>query len=372
MKKLLVFILVIGLMMAMVGCGNSSQENEANNEVNEVEEAKKVGLVTDSGTIDDKSFNQGSWEGITRAAEEFSLEKKYLQPDTKTTADYLISISNLVDGEYGLIVSTGFMFAEAITEAQTKHPDTHFILVDAVVSDIQDNVTAVLFAEEEAGFLAGIAAAMETKTGKVGFIGGMEIPPVQKFGWGFAAGVAYANDTLGTEATVAEYIYEGSFDNVQGGTALAAGMYDKDVDIIFTAAGGVGVGAINEAKARKIEGDDVFIIGVDVDQYEHGLIDDGRSVILTSAMKRVDNAVYSLIGDYANGSIKGGEIVVFDAKSGGVGLPEENPNLSDEVVEKVDTVTEKVGNGEIDVPGTIDELTEFFKSNNYDASGIQF
>lgn len=369
MKKLLVLVLVIGLMISMVGCGNSSQEDATDNEVKEV---KKVGLVTDSGTIDDKSFNQGSWEGISRAAEEFSLEKKYLKPDTKTTADYLISISNLVDGEYGLIVTTGFMFAEAITEAQTKHPETHFILVDAVVNDIQDNVTAVLFAEEEAGFLAGIAAAMETKTGKVGFIGGMEIPPVQKFGWGFAAGVAYANNTLGTEATVAEYIYEGSFDNVQGGTALAAGMYDKDVDIIFTAAGGVGVGAINEAKARKVEGNNVFIIGVDVDQYEHGLIDDGSSVILTSAMKRVDNAVYSLIGDYSNGSIKGGEIVVFDAKSGGVGLPKENPNLSDDVVTKIDTVTEKVGNGEIDVPGTIDELTEFFNSNNYDASGIQF
>lgn len=366
MKKLLVFIIVIVLMLTAVGCSNSSEDTS------KVEDMKKVGLVTDSGTIDDKSFNQGSWEGITKAAEDYSLEKKYLKPDTKTTADYLISISNLVDGEYGLIVTTGFMFAEAIGEAQIKHANTHFILVDAVVDDIRDNVTVVLFAEEEAGFLAGISAAVESKTGKLGFIGGMEIPPVQKFGWGFVAGVAYANETYGTKASVSEYIYEGSFDNVQGGTALAAGMYDKGVDVIFTAAGGVGVGAINEAKARKIENDDVYIIGVDVDQYEHGLIDDGSSVILTSAMKRVDNAVYSLIGDYANGQIKGGEIVVFDAKSGGVGLPEENPNLSKETINKIDESTKEVGDGAIDVPGTLEELTNFLNQNNYESLGVQY
>ncbi len=367
MKKLLIIVLVLSLMVSMVGCGNA-----ADNGTDEKVETKKVGLVTDSGTIDDKSFNQGAWEGITKAAEELNLDKKYLQPDTKTTADYLISISNLVDGDYGLVVTTGFMFAEAITEAQNTHSDTHFILVDAVVDGIQENVTAVLFAEEEAGFLAGVAAAVENKTGKVGFIGGMEIPPVQKFGWGFVAGVAYANNTYETNVDVAEYIYEGSFDNVQGGTALAAGMYDKGIDIIFTAAGGVGGGAINEAKARKTEGDDVYIIGVDVDQYEHGLMDDGSSVILTSAMKRVDNVVYSLIKDYAEGNIKGGEVVVFDVKAGGVGLPENNPNLSADAITKIEEATKNLEESNINVPNTIEDLTNFLNENNYSGSEVQY
>lgn len=362
MKKQIATVLAgLAALSLLSGCGAARESK-----------GKKVGLVTDSGTIDDKSFNQGAWEGIRRGAADFKLDAKYLKPETKSTADYLISISNLVDGGYGLVVTTGFMFQEAIAKAQLSYPQTRFILVDATVPDLKPNVTAVLFAEEEAGFLAGIAAALESVSGKVGFIGGMEIPPVQKFGWGFAAGVAYAGKTFGSKAEIAEYLYEGSFDNVQGGTALAAGMFDKGIDVIFTAAGGVGGGAINEAKARRIEGKKVYIVGVDVDQYESGKVPDGASVILTSALKRVDNAVYSLIKGYAEGTMEGGKTIVFDVKSGGVGLPDQNPNLSAETVQRIAAVTEDLKTSRIDVPDSIDGLKSFLAAYQYAGKNLKF
>lgn len=377
MRKVLSVIIAGALATTMLaGCGsnNASSNKENNSKNNAGSESKseggkefKVGLVTDAGTIDDKSFNQGAWEGITKATEEFGLKSKYLQPKAKTTSDYLTEIANLNDGGFELMVTTGFMFQEAITQAQEKYPNAHFILVDAEVENMKENVTSVLFAEEQAGFLAGISAALESKTGKVAFLGGMNIPPVQKFGLGFVAGVAYANNSYGTKVEVAEFMYEGTFDNVQGGTALAAGMYDKGIDIIFTAAGGVGAGAIEEAKARKLEGENVFIIGVDVDQYEDGKLEDGSSVILTSAMKRVDNVVYQLIKDYEAGTIGKGETLTFDASNGGVGIPEENPNLSEETIGKVQEGLDKLVKGEEVIPTTVEDLKAYVEGKGYTA-----
>ena len=165
----------------------------------------KVGMVTDAGTIDDKSFNQGTWEGILEAAGEGLIMEKYLKPAGTTEADYIKEIGNLYDAGYKFIVTPGFKFETAIFAAQDKYDDAKFVLIDGYphagdwAPVVGSNTVSIFFAEHESGFLAGVAAALQLENGEVGFIGGMEIPAVQKFNWGFQQGLAYANANIGNQ-----------------------------------------------------------------------------------------------------------------------------------------------------------------------------
>ncbi|MTK87643.1 BMP family ABC transporter substrate-binding protein, partial [Turicibacter sanguinis] len=206
----------------------------------------------------------------------------------------------------------------------------------------------------------------------VGFIGGMKIPAVEKFGFGYVAGVAYANATYGLEVEVADYLYNGTFTDVQGGQAQAGGMYDKGIDIVFVAAGGVGNGVINEAKTRAEAGEEVYVIGVDVDQYEEGVMSNGKSVILTSAIKRIDNAAYENIDAFVNGNFPGGQVITMDAKTNGIGLPEVNPNLTEDTTTKTNEVFEAIKAGTVVAPTSAEELELMLAELGYDASNINF
>lgn len=317
----------------------------------------KVGMVTDSGTIDDKSFNQGTWEGILKAKADLKVEAKYLKPAGTTDADYVKEISNLYDAGYKFVVTPGFKFSGAIYAAQNKYKDAKFVIIDAAPSGpdgktvVAPNTVAIFFAEQESGFAAGVAAALQVKTGKFGFIGGMEIPPVQRYNWGFQQGIAYANANLGTKIVIesSSVIYQGSFTDVAAGQQLAAQLYDKGVTVIFAAAGGVGVGVINEAKTRAAKG--VWVVGVDVDQFGQGEYAPGKSIILTSAMKKIDQASYDLVKMNLAGKFPGGQILNYDLTNNGVGIPVKNPNLSTAVVAKVNAVLADVKAGKIKVAG---------------------
>ncbi|MBS5939515.1 BMP family ABC transporter substrate-binding protein [Clostridium sp.] len=350
MKKKLIALTLSALMVTgLVGCGDKGGTAEQ----------LKVGMVTDAGTIDDKSFNQGTWEGIEKAKEELKIDSNYLKPAGTTEAEYMKEIGNLYDTDYKFIVTPGFKFETAIFQAQDKYTDAKFVIIDGSpnngkekeerIEKVGDNSVAVFFAEEQAGFLAGVAASLELKTGDLGFIGGMEIPAVQKFNWGFQQGIKYANENLGTTMSLKaeNVLYQGTFDNSAAGQQLAATMYDNGVKAIFAAAGGVGVGAINEAKARAAKGEEVWIIGVDVDQYEHGVMENGKSVILTSAIKKIDEATFNIIKDELDGKFPGGQTLIFDAKTGGIGIPEENPNLSKETTDKVADILSQIKDGKI-------------------------
>ncbi|ERJ13696.1 BMP family lipoprotein [Haloplasma contractile] len=365
MKKILSIFSVLTLTFLISACGTQVDDS-------------KVGMVTDSGTISDKSFNQGSWEGIKRYEEENAgtdnaITTKYLQPQGEAKTDYLSSIQNLVDAGYGVIVTPGFKFETAIYEAQDLHEDVKFILIDGEphnqdYSDFKtnDNVINILFAEHQAGFLAGVSAALETETGKVGFIGGMEIPPVQKFGYGYVAGVAYANDKYNLDVKVVDYIYQGTFDDVAAGQNLASGMYAKGIDIIFHAAGGVGVGVFNEAKDRATNGENVYVIGVDINQYDEGMLADGsKSVTLTSALKRIDVASHDYVAKVQEGTFEGGQTVRMDITNDGVGLPAENPNLADDTETKVAAAKQDMIDGDYTVPATGEELETFLTEYGY-------
>ncbi len=319
----------------------------------------KVGMVTDSGSIDDKSFNQGTWDGIKKATKDLGVKSKYLKPGGTTEADYVKEIANLKDAGFSLIITPGFKFESSIFVAQDKYPKTKFVLLDGSPNNgvfdanrkekVGSNTVSIFFAEHESGFLAGVASALQVGSGDFGFIGGMEIPPVQKFNWGFQQGVAYANKNLGTKIGMKaeNVIYQGTFHDVAAGQQLAAQMYDRGVKVIFVAAGGVGVGAINEAKARAAKG--AWIVGVDVDQYAQGIYSGGKSIILTSAMKRIDTAAYDMIKLEKQGKFPGGQTLVFDAKKDGVGIPAQNPNLSAEVSKKVAEVLDQLKAGKIAV-----------------------
>ncbi|WP_069997240.1 BMP family lipoprotein [Cellulosilyticum sp. I15G10I2] len=350
-KKHLAVVLCSALVISLfTGCAAPKQQT--NSKFEPLKTDLKVGMVTDAGTIDDKSFNQGTWEGVQGSG----ANSKYLKPTGTTEADYLKEITNLYDAGYKFIVTPGFKFETAIFQAQDRYTDAKFVLIDGYPHTgdytpvVKENTVSIFFAEHESGFLAGVASALQVKDGNFGFIGGMEIPAVQKFNWGFQQGIQYANENLGTSITVKEenVVYQGSFDNVAAGQQLAAQMYDKGVKAIFTAAGGVGVGAITEAKERAASGQDVWVIGVDVDQYAEGLDEKtGKSIILTSAMKYIDVAAYDMIKAETEGTFPGGEILTFDAKNNGIGIPETNPNLSSDTISKTNDIFEKIKSGDI-------------------------
>lgn len=362
-KKLSMLTVAVAATFGLVACGTSE-----NNDSTKV----KVGMMTDSGTIDDKSFNQGTWNGIKRyESEKGTIVSQYIQPTGESTQDYLEAASNLIAAGNEMIVAPGFKFEEAIGQLQSENPDLKFVLIDGQpTGGVADNTVSIYFAEQEAGFLAGVAAALETKTGKVGFIGGMILPAVQKFGYGFVMGVAYANEKLGTTVEVADYLYNGTFNDVAGGQAQAGGMYDKGIDVIFVAAGGVGNGVISEAKQRAEAGEEVYVIGVDVDQYDEGIISDGSSVILTSAIKRIDNAAYDKIDELVNGEFVGGQVITMDSKNDGVGLPEENPNLSEETQTQTDNVFALIKEGTLVIPTELADVEKMLEELNFDASHL--
>ena len=366
MKKRVIAMAVTALMATgvLAGCGSASEGGDTATDSGKA--TLQVGMITDAGTIDDKSFNQGTWEGILKAKEELGIKEKYLQPKGQTEADYLNEITNIYDAGNKLIITPGFKFETAIYKAQEKYKDAKFVLIDGAPKKdantmeptVGENTVSIFYAEHESGFLAGVATALEVKEGDVGFIGGLEIPPVQKFNWGFQQGIAYANEKLGTKVTIKEenVIYAESFEDHAKGTQIAATMYDRGVKAIFASAGKVGVGVITEAKTRAAKGEEVWVVGVDVDQYEDGIYEEGKSVVLTSATKKIGKSAYDMINNELKGEFPGGETFIVDIKTDDVGLPAENPNLSAETMAKVNETVELVKSGEIKVSGEKGDL----------------
>lgn len=364
-KSIICTFLAVSL---LAGCNSSNDNNNTTNtgDNNESVTAEKiqVGMVTDLGSIDDRSFNQLTWEGIQRASEEFTLKCKYLKPAGSTETDLMKEITNLYDADYKFIMTPGFNFAVPIYEAQQKYPDAKFVIIDSEVyssnneKEVGPNTVAVLFNEHEEGFLAGVAAAVQLKEGSAGFGGGMESKVIQRFNWGYQQGIDYANKNLGTNLKMEDqnFVYQGTFTDSAAGQQIAAQMYDRGVTVIFSAAGGVGNGVIKEAKERALDGATVWVIGVDADQYETGIYKGDQSVILTSAMKKVGEAAYDMIKLNQEGNFPGGETLHYGVTNKGGGLPLENPNLSEETIKAVNEVYTKLSKGEITVQSTGEEL----------------
>jgi basic membrane protein A len=305
----------------------------------------KVGLVTDVGGIDDKSFNQGTWEGIVRFATENKLPKanyKYLQSSAE--ADYVPNLSTFADERLNLIIAPGFLFEKAMGDVATNYPTQKLLIIDSVVA--KPNVASAVFAEHEGSFLVGVAAALKAKAdGKniLGFIGGMQFPLIEKFQAGFEQGVKAVDPSLKILVD-----YAGDFAAPDKGQALAQKQFNAGAYVIFHAAGGTGNGMIKEAKERSQKGDVRWAIGVDKDQYGDGMYGN-KSAVLTSMMKRVDVAAHDVAKMTMDGKFPGGQTLVFSLANDGVGIPDKNPNLSDAIVRQVKDFAAKIKSGALKV-----------------------
>ena len=338
-------------------CGNKEDEKSKDgSNKNEF----SVAMVSDTGGVDDKSFNQSAWEGIQAFGKENGLKEgkegyTYLQ--SESDADYTTNLNSLVRQKYDLVYGIGFTMEDAIREAAEQNPNSKFAIVDSVVD--ADNVASITFKENEGSFIVGVIAGMQTKSNKVGFVGGIENPLIQKFEKGFIAGVKTVNPNAEVQVK-----YTGSFSDASIAKATASAMYKSGVDVIYHAAGNGGKGVFTEAKniKKKNPDQDVWVIGVDKDQADEGEISGtDMNITLTSMVKRVDLAVQEISKQAMEGNFPGGENVVFGLEDNGVDIAPTKDNLSDEVLKKVDEYKEKIKNAEIKVPATQDELEAYLK-----------
>lgn len=328
MKKLLC-LLFISVMILSCGSGGKGYE---------------LALITDVGTIDDRSFNQGAWEGLKKYAEEKKIAHKYYQPAEKSTDAYINAIDLAVAGKAKVIVTPGFLFEPAVYKAQDTHPDVKFILLDGAPQDgtytdfrIESNVYSVFYAEEQAGFLAGYAIVKEGYT-NLGVMAGMAVPAVIRFGYGFVQGAEYAAQELGLASGTIKmnYTYVGNFNPTPENQTLATSWYQSGVQVIFAPAGGAGNSAM--AAAEQNNG---LVIGVDVDQSAES------PTVITSAVKMLGGSVYDAIDAYYNNNFPGGQSVVLDAKVNGVGLPMETSRFKNFTKDNYDAIYQQLVAGNI-------------------------
>ncbi len=302
----------------------------------------EIAMITDVGTIDDKSFNQGTWEGIKAYCDANAKTYNYYQPSGQSTELYLEKIEQAVTDGAKVIVTPGFLFEEPIFIAQDMYPDVKFVLIDgnphnADYSEFKtgENTVGITYAEEQSGYLAGYAAVVEGAT-KLGFMGGMAVPAVVRFGYGFVEGANAAAKELGLTELSINYHYTGGFAATPEAQALAASWYQDGVDMIFACGGAVGnsVMAAAEAAGKKV-------IGVDVDQSPES------ATVITSATKGLAASVEQMLDAYYADSFPGGQNLVLGADKDGVGLPMATSKFEKFTQEQYDALYAKLAAGEI-------------------------
>ena len=319
---------------------SSEEETEAETEEDIDGTGFKIGMVTDVGGVNDGSFNQSAWEGLQRAAENFGCEVKYIE--SKGDADFVPNIESFLDEDYDLIICTGYVMADAVRDAAELNPDQKFAIVDDASNADLDNVTCMMFEQEQASYLVGLAAGYTTESNVVGFVVGQANETMNSFGYGYLAGVLDANP----DATILQY-NANSFGDASAGKTAVNTMVTKGADVVFHAAGGTGLGVIDGCKENGI-----WAIGVDSDQSSLA-----PETILTSALKRVDNACYDATKKAILGTLEGG-VATYDLAAGGVDIAPTTDNLSKDVLEKIEDAKKDIIAGDLVVPKNQEEFEE--------------
>ena len=319
---------------------SSEEETEAETEEDIDGTGFKIGMVTDVGGVNDGSFNQSAWEGLQRAAENFGCEVKYIE--SKGDADFVPNIESFLDEDYDLIICTGYVMADAVRDAAELNPDQKFAIVDDASNADLDNVTCMMFEQEQASYLVGLAAGYTTESNVVGFVVGQANETMNSFGYGYCAGVLDANP----DATILQY-NANSFGDASAGKTAVNTMVTKGADVVFHAAGGTGLGVIDGCKENGI-----WAIGVDSDQSPLA-----PETILTSALKRVDNACYDATKKAILGTLEGG-VATYDLAAGGVDIAPTTDNLSKDVLEKIEDAKKDIIAGDLVVPKNQEEFEE--------------
>lgn len=275
----------------------------------------KVGLVTDVGGVNDKSFNQSAWAGVQKAVQEFGIQAKFIE--SKQPTDYEKNIDQFATEGYDVIITVGFLMGDATALKAVQYPEVKFAIIDYAYFPAKEgdpdpyiklnNVTSLMFQEDEVGFLAGVVAAGMSKTGTVCSVSGMEIPPVVRFVTGYQTGAKWMNDQIKTLN-----VYIPSFTDPAKGKEVGQSMIAQGCDVVFGVGGNTGNGGLLAAKEKGL-----MAIGVDVDQYL--TYPEVKDALLTSAMKNVDVAVYSYLKSVVEGTVKPG-ILTANIKNEGIGL----------------------------------------------------
>ncbi|QOS97791.1 BMP family protein [Brevibacterium sp. JNUCC-42] len=338
MKKLYTILgaSLLAFSLALSGCGTKAPES--GNASGEAKKHLKIGMVTATGTVNDNSFNQMTWESLQKFGIDTGAEVQYLQ--SASDSDIIPNLNQFIKDKWDLTFGVGFLMSEQVQKVAKDNPEAKIAIIDSVVD--APNVTSIVFKEHEGSYLAGVAAALSSKTGKIGFLGGIEMPVIKRFEAGFTAGAKAAKPDIKIVP-----IYTGAFDKPDLGKSTASTMFNQGVDIVFHAASSTGDGLFNEAKDRHAKGENVWVIGVDMDQSKIF----GEDITMTSMIKRVDEATYRVSTDLLNGKFDGGKAVSLGLKENGVGLAESTKkNISDEVWERIEEFKQKIINGEITVP----------------------
>jgi basic membrane protein A len=377
MKKVLTLVLTTVLALSLAACGTGMDHTPTTpapttptptTPTTPAETTFRIAMVTDIGDIDDGSFNQGTWEGVVAFAEANNITHRYYRPLETGTAASLDAIALAVRGGAEIIVTPGFLFEPAIYEAQRLYPNVKFILIDGVphagdyaTYETAPNTLSVLFDEHESGFLAGYAAVKEGFR-DLGFLGGIAVPAVVRFGIGFIAGANYAAVESGLTINMgtSNYLYLRNFGSTDENKTVAATFYLQGREVIFVAAGAAGFNAMSAAE----ESNNKWVIGVDVDQGH------ASSRVLTSATKALDVAVQDGLQAWLDGTWEGGRTIYMNATNNGVALPMETSRFNNFTLEDYARIYDLIATGEVQVPIDYDALLVFADLYGIDSSTL--
>ncbi|WP_394823920.1 BMP family ABC transporter substrate-binding protein [Pendulispora albinea] len=305
-----------------------------------------VGVVTDVGKVDDKSFNQSTWEGVTKAKKELGATTQYIE--TTDPKDYSKNIATFAEEKYDVVITVGFALGETTRESAAKFPDTRFIGVDQFQppGTEKKNMTALVFPEDQAGFLVGALSALMSKSGKIGAVLATDaVPPVWRFGEGFRAGAKHVKPDIDLNVVYHSDVgFDKTFSDPEWGKTTAVSMIDKGVDIVFGGGGKTGNGALIGAAAKN-----VYAVGVDTDQYF--TVPEAQKVLLSSAMKLLDEGVYDLLKQAKEGKLPSGNVT---GKAGHAPYHDLDDKVPAPVKAKIDELQKQLRDGAIktNVPPT--------------------
>ncbi|MGY1753190.1 BMP family lipoprotein [Blastococcus sp. SYSU D01042] len=344
MTKAAALLLAGGL--ALSACASDEDSGDSGSSNGGGDGELRVGVAYDTGGRGDKSFNDSAIAGVEAAVDELGGEIEELSPnDDGSNREELLT--QLADAGYNPVIAVGFAYGDIIGDIAGEYPDTQFAIVDTSVEELgADNLTGLIFAEEEGSFLAGVAAASKSVTGHIGFVGGSQSPLIEKFEAGYVAGAQAVKPEIIVDVTYLSPAGDPSgFGDPEGGKVAAQGMYQAGADIVFHAAGGSGEGVFEaavEAGQRAI--------GVDSDQYLSASPDQ-QAVIMTSMLKRVDNAVEEYLTSFADDSLEPGTDILNDLSTEGVGLSDSGGYIED-IQDVVEDFRQQIIDGDIEVPTT--------------------
>lgn len=337
-------VAALAAVVMVAGCSPTNPEPGKTTGTTETAKKLKIGVVFDKGGINDKSFNESAKAGLDRAAKELGIEA--MPVESHSDSDYEANLEALVDKKCDLVIAIGITMQTALQRIAKEHPETKFAIVDGSVKE--NNVRELLFKEEEGSYLVGYIAGKTSKTGKIGFVGGMKLPLIEKFEYGYYAGAKAANPQIQTLASK----YVGSWDNVDAAKTAATVLFNDGADVVYHAAGLAGLGVIRAAQETGH-----FAIGVDSDQDSIA-----QGSVLTSMVKRVDEAVFQTIKDLKEGAWSAGS-KLYDLKAGGVGTSAftyTKDKIGAETLAQLEEVKKKIVSGETKVPidkASFDALT---------------